>query len=485
MSQDQHELTRLAAALNARDHEGIVAAIQQLIARSSKLDLRWISIARVAHKAGEFDLANAAMDLLIRERPDDTALQFERVVLLAQTNRIPEASLAMEKLPDTTPDRVQHYYLRGTLALNLGNFELAERQLRQALRHNEASGQAMLALSAIRDLSIDDGIARTIINAKPSLKDGPDLERACYQYALSKVLNDQGEHKDAFYELSVGSEILRAMRPYDKEKDRSHARSMASTYDSATITRLADLYRECEQDPIFVVGLPRSGTTLIQQILSSHTAVGNGAEISRLPVLMRNIGGSKPQNLASRAANFPGTPPGHSYIHLARQYLHHNLRIVDKSIENTRYLGLIKAILPQSRIIWIRRDFFDCAWSCYSNYFARGLDWSFDISDIGSHFSYERTILDHWQRELADQILVIDYEQLVSNPSNCIKKLLEYCNLSQEIGPYEHSREKRVIATSSVVQARSPISTSAIGKAGPYREFLIPAFDAYSEANND
>jgi hypothetical protein len=224
---------------------------------------------------------------------------------------------------------------------------------------------------------------------------------------------------------------------------------------------------------IFATGLPRSGTTLIEQVLTAHSAVADGAEIGTLEVFAAQVGGASYPAL-TRCIETGGAAPT---VRMWHRWLDERFgatgRAVDKSVDVSRYLGLVAALLPEAPLIWITRDPLDRAWSCFRTNFNGGsIPWSYDLR-------LEDQLLAQWQEILGERLLVVPYEALVADPQAWIRRLLAHCGLAEEPAAFAPHENRRPVATASMVQVRRPINQGAVGAAEPYREFLAPFIDAY------
>jgi hypothetical protein len=274
---------------------------------------------------------------------------------------------------------------------------------------------------------------------------------------------------------------MKAAMPYDRQADRASAAEAVEGYTAEDIAAaIARQPGEPTGRAIFVTGLPRSGTTLVQQILTSHSTVDAGGEIGRLGLLAGEVGGSSYRALERylSRSGVAGTAQ-RLWGHLLVERFRTPGRVVDKSLDSSRFLGLAAALLPEAPLVWLTRDPLDRAWSCFRTYFVAGLPWSFDLADMAFHFRLEDALLRRWQEILGDRLLVVPMEALTSEPEPWIRRLLAHCRLAEEPQVFAPHERGGTVTTSSVMQVRRPINRDAIGSAKPYRQFLEPFIEAY------
>lgn len=468
---------QLAAALKRGSRAETVDLIRAIIRAQPPLGGRWKSMAAVARKNGEIDDALAAMQHYVAAAGRTGLAYYELAAMNAQLGR-PEAAVElMRRVPDNIPGPAEHHYIHGTLAANQGRFSDALDHLRQTVAVNPGSGQAWLALAMIGRLSAED--EQALHAAAAAVELAPTVERAAYAYARGKAFDDAQEHDAAFAAITHGAAIMQHERPYDHAADIADAeRARTGWQDHFDCARQTPAAAETATSPIFVTGLPRSGTTLVEQILASHSRVSGGGEMGIMQIVTRGFG-----KTAAEFQNYLGqgnTPEQLAalYQHLARQRFPGTGRIVDKSLDSSRHMGLISAIFPSAPIIWLKRDPLDCAWSAYRTWFQRGLDWSWSMQGIGRHFHLEDTIMQFWA-DINLKILPVNYADLVGDPENWIERISSHCGLAIESAQHEAHKTVRNVTTASVAQVRQKISSQAVGSAEPYRQHLQPFMDVY------
>ncbi|MDQ3140402.1 MAG: sulfotransferase [Pseudomonadota bacterium] len=463
-------------ALNRGDGAAAIAIAWQLYRDDAPLAEQWRGIARFAATRGEWDLAFAAMGRFVARGPDEPERLLAQAELQAEAGRLADAVTTLAPLdPDADP-RVAH--LIGVASTQLGELDAAASHLRIALRAWPTAGPAWLSLAAVHRFTNGEPLLAELERSLAAAVSTAAANRAPLFYAYGKALDDLGRHDAAFAAFSKGAALARGERPYNAGVDRQDAEALAAMPVASPATSAAAASRA-----IFVMGLPRSGTTLVEQILTSHSAVADGGEINLLAMAAAPARGMLPSQIAAHVAKAgeQGSPALNArYAHLLAQRFGGDGLIVDKSLGNTRFAGLIAGTMPAAPIVWLRRDPFDSAWSCFRTHFTTGLGWSFDLADIARHFAAEELLFRHWQATLGERMLVLAYADLVDAPEAWIGRILDHVGLPPQDGVFAFHTNRRAVTTSSVLQVRKPISGVGIGSAEPYRAHLQPFIDEYT-----
>lgn len=473
-------LEELKKAFADRDRRKLNLIVSALLQRDAPMGQTWRSLANAMVHNGEYTLAREASRRHARSAGESANARFDHAMILARTGDLMGARDCLADVPANVPAVDQHAYAAGNIDLNLGLFQQAQEWLLAAVRANPRSGQSWLALAMIGDPTTREGI----LKAEAPMRSASSIEQAQYFYARGAVLVEEDAPAEAFAAFERGAAIVRSNVKPDREAYRRSAVAALAGYDAGMIKEIGERVAVDTSRVVFVTGTPRSGTTLVEQILASHSLVAGGEEIGRLGSIAAEIGGS------SRFALDRWCDDERTVDELAELYLHWVAErfgasglVVDKTPDASRYLGLAASLLPQARFIWVRRDPLDRAWSCFRHYFLRGAAWSYDLGDIAYHFRLEDQLLERWQDLLGNRLLIVDYEALVCDPTPQINRLLRHCALDAEPQVYTPHLTRRSVATASVVQVRKPITTRAIGSSASYRKFLQPFVEAYDGAN--
>ncbi|MEY4269186.1 MAG: hypothetical protein RLZZ58_402 [Pseudomonadota bacterium] len=474
-------IRQLGDALRRRSRADSARIVHAIIATRPPLGARWKSMAAIAKQNGEVDDALAAMGHYVAEAGSTASARYELAALSAQLGRLHDADAIMADLPAATPTAADYHYSCGTLATNLGDFDRARDHLRRAVAVNPGSGQAWLALAMTGPVAPVDRAA--LDAAAPHISRADAVEFSAYHYAVGKAQAEGGAHDAAFAAFATGAVPMRAARPYDARADRADAARAITGWAALLAEQSALANPAAAPDrPIFVTGLPRSGTTLVEQILASHSAVDGGEELGLMQLVTQDIGAAAADTRRFISAGGTAADLARLYLHLAAQRQPGAGRLIDKSLDTSRHLGLIALMFPAAPIIWMRRDPLDCAWSALRTWFLRGLDWSWSLTDIAAHFAIEDQLLIAWQHMLGDRITVVDYAALVEHPAREIDRINAACGLVTEPAQLRPHESNRAVKTASVAQVRRPINKDALAAAAPYRQHLEPFVAAYDVA---
>jgi hypothetical protein len=289
------------------------------------------------------------------------------------------------------------------------------------------------------------------------------MSQVYLMFALGKAHEDLGEYSTAFNYYQRGNDLKRAQSGYDAQKMGVELQAQATFFSKDVFTSRADS-GDPASDPIFIVGLPRAGSTLLEQILASHSLVDGTLELPNILSIAQSL---RRRGQGEGSAEYPAIIADMSALelrelgekYLAETAIHRQDApyFIDKMPNNFRHIGLIKLILPNAKIIDARRHPMACCFSGYKQLFAEGQEFSYDLDDLGSYYRDYVKLMDHWQTVLPGDILQVNYEQVVGDLEGQVRRVLDYCGLPFEAQTLEFHDTERSVRTASSEQVRQPL----------------------------
>jgi hypothetical protein len=301
----------------------------------------------------------------------------------------------------------------------------------------------------------------------------PGLSKIDLHFAAAKVLEDNADYDGAFENWQAGNTLKNSMLGWEDAGREDHAGRILATFDKDLLVRHAG-HGVSSDAPIFVLGMPRSGTTLVEQILVSHSEVDAGGELPALLRLAKDIG--YPEKL--------GELNSEALAELGERYLNDarpgdRPRFTDKMPGNFLRIGLIRLILPNARIIHCRRDPVDTCLSCYRTNFRGGSQgYSYDLGNLGLEYRRYQRVMDHWMALMPDAIHELRYEDLIADKDGEIRRLLNFCGLDFEEACLKFHETDRPVETASAGQVRQEIYGTSVQRWKKYEKHLQPLLEA-------
>lgn len=409
-------------------------------------------------------------------RPDDPAASAALAVALGEAGLLEECAERWSLIAAARPEEKEPHFQLGRVLAVTGRREQAVEAIRRAIAISPRDADAWLILSTIHRYRGDDGLAPLLRAMETDLPSRTPRERRSLHYALAKMHQDLGEHDEAFRHFAAGAALMREVAPSNLAAEE---RLMRLMQDVVPLER----WRVPSADPsrgercILVVGMPRSGTTLVEQVLASHPMVHGAGELRAAPdaanaVVLERI-------LAAAAGSAPADALrafGEEYLRRIPTPAPPRTLVCDKQPQNFRLLGPLAAALPGARIVHVRRDPRDVGLSCFEAMFAEQ-GWSFDLREIARYLRSYRDLMAHWDRCLGDRIVTVRYEALASDPGAEIPRLLAALGLSFDERCLRPHESPRAVNTASIDQVRRPISAASVGRWRRYERHLAPMLE--------
>ncbi|MDX2038278.1 MAG: sulfotransferase [Isosphaeraceae bacterium] len=388
--------------------------------------------------------------------------------ILIALNRDIDAETCLQEALRLDPLDIPALALLGGLLESRGDAEAADAAYRRVLELDpEHAG--VLARRATRLRSTLPTEERATLERLVDDPARPLEARRKLAFGHAHLLESEGRHAEAEDRLARANslrrlELSRRGRLYDRSAHHEIVSSLIDVYDSKFLERLIDA-GDPSATPVFVVGLPRTGTTLVEQILAAHPRIHGAGELTlvertaaKLPLAGRSLG-ERVGALDRERLGFLAR----EHLECLRRLAPSADRIVDKMPENYLHLGLIAALFPRATLIHCRRDLRDVALSCWMTDFGM-VRWACDLDDMHSRFSEYVRLIEHWRGMLGMRIFDIEYESLVRNPEPNVRRLLAACGVSYDPACLEFHRSRRFVASASTTQVRRPISSASVGR---------------------
>jgi predicted Zn-dependent protease len=398
-----------------------------------------------------------------------------------------EAVALMEQLLADRPDEEQSLVLYGGLFRELGEPARAIEMFRRALRVRPGSAAAYSSLANLKTYRFDSAELAAMQQqlALPGVRGG---DRVYLEFALGKGLEDAGEFAASFEHYARGNRFKRATFYYDAQIMTAEVEASRSFY-AERLFRERPGWGSERPDPIFIIGMPRSGSTLLEQMLASHSQVEATRELFDLPHLVSQLVSDVAEPTETTLLERIGALTRAEMEAFAGRYLervqrHRPLgkaRFIDKLPGNWCFVGLIHLLFPRAAIIDARRHPLGCGFSCYKQLFSRGQKYAYDLGELGRFYRDYVALMDHFDATLPGRVHRVHYEQLVAEPEGELRRLLDYCGLPFEEQCLRFYENRRAVTTISSEQVRRPIYSEGVDHWRHYEPWLGPLQEVVGE----
>lgn len=430
-----------------------------------------------------FDRAVKLAKSVVRKAPD-RASGYAVLGEILNQERQKEASVqAFEKALDLAPDFPAIWVNKGNVHRQYGELEKARVCYDEALRREPRLMAAHRLRTSLYTYGAADPHYRDLTALARRIGEIPVPGRIQLHYAMGKVLQDMVQYDEAFSHFLEGSRLKRRVAPYREGHVRMMFEKIKQAVDKAFVDAASPAGYESDL-PVFIVGMPRSGTTLIEQILSGHPAVFGAGELEDLAHVFSgwNISGilnfSPSAYPAYRNLSSP-SDRGRAYCRTLERFAGPGVRhVIDKLPDNFLYIGLIRAVLPRATIIHCRRDPADTCLSCFQTLFTHSQAWSYDLEELGRYHRMYLDLMAHWKQVLPPgELIELDYENVVRDVEGTTRFLLDRMGLEWDPGCRDFFLRERPVTTASVAQVRRPVYTSSVRRWRRYESHLGPLLE--------
>ena len=414
--------------------------------------------------------SEASLRRALKLRPTDINARINLGLTLVLLGRLRDAKACFAKVLKTKPREFRALFGMGQIAMVEGRFEEAETMFRRTIDINPKMTSAWAALASTRKLTNADGEWLKSAEDMVAAAIHP-MEEAQLRFAMGKYCDDVNDFAQAFQYFKRGNELLKAAADdYDRKERSRFIDGQIRVYSREAIAKIG-VPGSSSLKPVFVVGMPRSGTSLAEQIIASHPAAHGVGELDfwNSPALKE---AGTTQGMLSEAAR---SKVAEEYLRLLGSLGGNALRVINKAPVNSDYLGMIYSVFPNARVIYMQRDPIDTCLSCYFQQFLTGINFAFDLSDLVHYYREHQRIMEHWRSVLPSGfILDVPYEELVVDQETWSRKMLDFIGLEWDAQVLEFHTNKRQVTTASAWQVRQKIYKSSVARWHNYEKFIGP-----------
>lgn len=518
-SSEQQLLQQIHYLINTNKINSAWNLCQELVDKYPKSPDAWMTNSFIAMRTGQLNIALTSIDKAIKLSPNRINFKLNKIMLLEQSGEIDSACRLGAQLLDRNVteqavlkslaaffNRAQRYELSekcyrkllvsepnsqellfnlANVNLFLGKIEEADSLATNALKGNELDCDIHFFRSHLkRQTSSSNHIKELEAFSQIPIKD--PVRKAKVFYSLAKELEDCENFSESFRVRLAGAEVYRKNLNYDINEDLKFIRSTRQTYSADLFEQKAtkNPINNTSDKPIFVVGLPRTGTTLLERIVSSHSRVSSAGELTHFNRLI-SAGMEKLKldpklsrsQMVSDSIKLDFAQLGQQYLEATKTLAGKKDHFIDKLPQNSLYIGLIHLALPNAKVLLLERHPLDVCYSVFKQLFTDAFHFSYDLEELADYYYEHQLLMEHWKSTLPGVVKTVRYEDLVHDLEQTAKSVIDYCGLEWEEECLEFHRNKQATTTASASQVRQKVYSSSIGMWKNYKQELKPLID--------
>jgi tetratricopeptide (TPR) repeat protein len=442
------------------------------------------NLGNAQHALGRSEEAITHLRKALAIDPKDAEAHNSLGIVLHTLGRGKEAICCYQKAVAINPRYAEAHNNLGTALRTLGRLDEALHAVGKAIALAPKKAAYYLSVVDTKRLGRDDRYFRRMTELALDVSSLPIKEQIALHFALGKALAEVGDHAQSFEHLLKGNALVRKQINYDESEELAQLDRIRRVF-NAELMRERQGQGHASSLPIFIVGMPRSGTTLVEQILASHPKVFGAGELRTMTNLAKNLSASEGTSFPEAVAAVPAEQirrVGESYERAVGRLAPEAERVTDKMPANFHFAGLIHLALPDARIIHVRRDLRDTALSCFSLWFAEGQEFSYDLAELGRYCRAYQMLMEHWRNLLPKEVMLeVDYEDVVDNLERQARRIVYHCSLEWDDACLAFYRSQRPVQTASTTQVRRPIYRTSVGRWRQYQDVLQPLLRALDD----
>jgi tetratricopeptide (TPR) repeat protein len=473
-------LAEVAARL--RRYADAQQLLEQCLALAPSFDAARQNYAMVLNRDGHPAAALPHVERLLAREPRDPGYRNLKAAVLANLGDYGRSIEVYEAVLQEFPRQPKIWMSYGHSLRTAGRRTEAEAAYRRAISMETTLGEAYWSLANLKTFRFTEADVLALRTALERV-DLSDEDRLHFEFALGKALEDANQYEESFAHYLSANVIRRRSNPYSADDNSAYVRNSKAAYTREFFAARSGAGAQAA-DPIFIVGLPRAGSTLLEQVLASHSLVEGTMELPQIPQLAREITGRRkrheelPQALAA-LTHLQLSSLGERYLDATRVLRKTSAPFfIDKMPNNCLYVGLIQLILPNARIIDARRHPLGCGFSCFKQNFARGQNFTYSLTDLGRYYHDYVELMAHFGAVLPGRIHRVCYETMILDTEAQVRGLLEHCRLPFEEACLKFYENERAVRTASSEQVRQPIFREGLEHWRHYEPWLTPLRDS-------
>ena len=478
-------LAEIASRLgHLNDSEFLLESAVKLNPDDSEIRKKYLLILR---KRQKFSKTMEQADILVQQNPQNLSFQAQKAIEVMQNGDHEESIRLLENILEKAPLDPNTLTAKGHAEKTLGRTEDAIKSYQTAYNSKHDHGEAYFSLANLKTYKFDD---EEISQMKNQLKrvDISIGDRTYFHFALAQACESIGDYDEAFYHLDHGNHIRKQQTKYSIEMMDKEIQAQIDVCNKDFFKLMGEGGFNTK-DPIFILGLPRAGSTLIEQIIASHSLVDGTLELPNILTMAQDLRG---EDIYGTLGKYPGSMKnlsltdrvnmGKKFIKDTEMHRDNAPMFTDKMPNNFRHIALIHLIMPNAKIIDARRYPLDCCFSMFKQLFAQGQEFTYGLEEAGSYYNSYVKLMNHWYYVLPNKILRVNNEDVIDDLEGQVRRILSFLELPFEDACVSFHKTERSVRTASSEQVRQPINKKGMGRWKPYAKHLKPLINSIDKS---
>ena len=454
-------------AINAHCYEDAEALLRRINEIAPRFIAAWHDLGTVLKELNQFDESVEVLDQALTLDQNNSLTHYFHGAALAMAARPEEAIYSYQRAVELDPGLTGAHIGLGHVLKTVGDQTGGIEAYRKAIKLRPDFGETYYSLANLKTFKFNDDEVVDMQQRLDKAKLPVDC-RVHFAFTLGKAFEDNKDYDKAFEYYSQANRAHRDTIAYDPVQTEIAHQKMSQTFSEEFCKSMQAQGAGCKAvDPIFILGLPRSGSTLLEQILASHSQVDGTSELPDISMIAQSVTSKE------LGRTFPVSFPelglseisalGEQYMNQTQRHRGSAARFTDKMPNNFAYIGFISTILPNAKIIDARRHPMDSCMGCFKQHFAKGQTFTYDLFELGEFYLNYDALMQHWDEVLPGKVLRVQYEAVVDDLESQVRRVLDFCDLPFESGCVNFHETKRAVRTASSEQVRQPIYQGSIG----------------------